>query len=45
MGFIICLYTKEDKFKYVPIGSESQDLETDDKANELVKASVGSTSD
>ena len=45
MGFIICLFTKEDKFKYIPLGSENQDFETDEKANELVKESVGSTSD
>ena len=61
MGFIICLFTKEDKFKYVPIDKEKKDKDIDNekkdidnaikdmdsegKLNEILKGSVGSSSD
>ena len=31
MGFIICLFTKEDKFKYVPIDKEKKDIDNEQK--------------
>ena len=45
MGFIICIFTKEDKFEYTPIDIETNFDETDgnDEDNKLVKESIGST--
>ena len=45
VGFVICLMTKEDKFEYVTIGYENKDIDSNDMTNELIKPSIGSTSE
>ena len=45
VGFVICLMTKEDKFEYHAVGYENKDLDSNDITNELVKPSIGSTSE
>ena len=45
VGFVICLMTKEDKFQYSTVGYENKDLDSNDLTNELVKPSIGSTSE
>jgi MFS family permease len=45
VGFVICLMTKEDKFQYSTVGYENKDLDSNALTNELVKPSIGSTSE
>ena len=45
VGFVFCLMTKEDKFPYSTVGYENKDLDSNALTNELVKPSIGSTSE